>query len=229
MAASNFGYGQSSPEDSGTDMDVISFIVRQALARVDTAKMVKVIAVHPGSGSPPGAGTVDVQPLVNQIDGNGYSIAHGTVFGLPYTRMQAGGFAVIADPVVGDVGVVVCCDRDISSVTSNSGAVANPGSRRQHNIADGVYLGAGGAYGKTPKSYIQANSNGGLTIVDAFGNMIQTTSGGITLTPAGGTMNITGNLAVSGNVTDSSGTISLTTHIHSGVTTGGGDTGPPVP
>ena len=217
------GYGQLTPEDAGSDLDVISFTIRQTLAQVDTAKVVKIIAVHPGSGSPPGAGTVDVQPLVNQIDGNGFSVPHGVIYGLPYARMQAGGFAVVADPAVGDKGVVVCADRDISSVTANSGTVSNPGSRRKHNIADGVYFGAGGVYGTSPTSYIQVNSDGTLKIADSQGNVILTSASGITFTPAGGTMTVVGTIAVTGGVVVSGAVIAgfgggdqvgLQTHVH---------------
>ena len=132
---SGFGYGQMFPDDVGTEGATIAFICRQLIQQLNIMKLVKVMAVHPGSGTPPGPGTVDVQPLVSQIDGNGYATPHGTVNGIPVWRLQAGPWAIIADPAVGDIGYVVCADRDISNVTRNAGAVQgpyNPGSRRQY-------------------------------------------------------------------------------------------------
>jgi hypothetical protein len=217
-------YGQLTPEDVTSDLDMMNFVVRQVLNQVDTVKVVKVIAVHPGSGSPPAGGTVDVQPLVNQIDGNGFPTSHGTVFGLPYTRMQAGAWAIIADPAVGDMGLIVCADRDSSSVIANK-AQANPGSRRKHNIADGFYIGA--ALNAAPTSYFQLNSDGTFKIADSKGNVLQTSGSGFSLT---GNVVVTGNFSASGTISDTSGAgLSLTTHTHSGVTTGGGTSGPPTP
>jgi len=224
MTSNNFGYAHFQPEDASTPLNSMAYVVKQMLAQVDTMKIVKVTGVHSGSGSPPAPGTVDVQPLVNQIDGEGYGVAHGTIYGLPFMRWQAGGWAIVADPVVGDIGLLVCADRDISSVVKNK-AKANPGSRRRHSISDGVYLGA--ILGAAPTSYFQLNSDGTLKIADKQGNVIQTSSNGFALT---GNMTVTGNLAVSSSITDTSGAgISLTTHTHGGVTTGGGLSGPPTP
>lgn len=63
------------------------------------------------------------------------------------------------------------------------------------------------------------NLNGAVAVTGAI-----TVSGTITA-PGGGA--ISGNLEVSGDV--KAGTVSLKTHIHSGVTTGGGTSGPPTP
>lgn len=171
-----FGYGQQQPNDADTDLNVIAFVARRLLARLDTMKLVKIVAVHAGSGTPPAAGTVDVLPLVSQIDGNGYPVKHGTVYGLPFYRLGGATWQVICDPEVGDTGYVVCADRDSSLVVKNGGQ-QNPGSRRRYNIADGVYV--GGVLNAAPKASIWLKSDGTFNITDKNNMSVESTTGGL--------------------------------------------------
>jgi hypothetical protein len=234
----DFGYGQVGPNELSHDLNGIYYICRSLVDRLDTMKLVQVVAVHIGSGSPPSAGTVDVLPLVSQIDGNGYPVKHGTVYGLPYYRMQGGPWAVICDPAANDIGYVICADRDSSLVVKNGGQ-QNPGSRRRYNIADGVYV--GGVLNAVPKATVWLKPDGTFNITDQNNNSVVSTSSGLNL-GVGGTIVVaitssgvvvTGTLSASGDITSSggnviAGSIDLQTHTHSGVTTGGGETGPPV-
>jgi hypothetical protein len=236
----SFGYGQQKPQDYADWSNVIEFIVRQRVAQINTVKVVQVIAVHPGAGSPMIAGTVDVLPLVNQIDGNGYAVQHRTVFGIPYFQLTAGPWAIIAEPAVNDLGLMLCADRDSSSVI-RSGKQTTPASRRKFSMSDGFYL--GGFLNQTsPQASFQLNGDGTLKVVDKQGNQLVSSSNGWALT---GNVNITGALAVSGTVTGSGainatgkitgsdfsdGTVtSYKAHTHGGVTTGAAVTGTPTP
>jgi hypothetical protein len=174
------GYGQQTPADAANDMAGISFIVRQMMARMSTTKLVQVKAVTGGGLAP--AGTVDVLPLVQQIDGNGYGTSHGVVHGLPWSRVQGGKNAIICDPQVGDVGYVVAADRDISKV-KNTRAESLPGSRRRFNISDGVY--AGGCLNVAPNQYLIFTSTG-VRLVDSNGNSVTTGPTGMTLADLNG-------------------------------------------
>lgn len=136
---SGAGYpGQQGLNDNVGEFNQHSFLIWQILARVRTCVPVEVMAVDGGGNAP--VGFVDARPLVNQMDGGGNTFPHGTIFNLPYVRIQGGANAVIIDPVVGDKGLAMICDRDISSVKANRGR-ANPGSRRRFGLADGVYIG----------------------------------------------------------------------------------------
>lgn len=215
------GYGQLQTEFVGNDTDMIVFLCRQLINRLDTMKLVQVKAVHPGQGSPPAAGTVDVLPLVNQIDGKGYAVPHGTVFGVPYWRLQAGAWAFIADPVAGDIGYVVCADRDSSAVVRTQ-AQANPGSRRKYSVADGVYM--GGCLNPAPSQYVQLKADGTLEIADGKGNVLSTSSNGFSLT---GNLAVTGTITATGNITAGQGgadQVGLQSHTHGGVETGSSQT-----
>jgi hypothetical protein len=200
MSNTDFGYGQVGPDDGSTDLSAIVAIARRLIERLDVMKLVKVVAVHAGSGSPPAPGTVDVQLLVNQVDGNFYGVPHGTVFGLPYFRFQAGPWAIVADPVKGDVGFVVVADRDSSNVAKNPGQQVNPASRRRYNIADGLYV--GGCLNAVPAATIWLKSDGTLVITDKPGNVIQSSSSGIVIT---GNVKVTGTLEATKLQTDDQG------------------------
>jgi hypothetical protein len=166
---------------AGNDLfNAVAFLVSQVQGNIRTMVPVKVVAVHGGGLNPTSGLTVDVLPLINQIDGLGNATKHVTAYGLSVNRSQGGKNAIINDPVVGDIGCVVCSDRDMSAVKSTS-AQSNPGSFRRHNISDGVYHGTFGNT-QTPNQYVMFSSSG-VTIADMFGNVITLSSIGIALNP----------------------------------------------
>lgn len=151
------GYrGYQEPNTQGTDFNAQTFLIWQALSKISTAKLVRVQSVTNDGGLAP-VGFVDILPLVNQIDGAGNSVPHGTISHCSYFRLQGGTNAVILDPQVGDIGIAVFADRDTSSATANQGA-ANPGSRRILDYSDGLYIGL--CLGGTPAQYVQFNADG---------------------------------------------------------------------
>lgn len=147
------------PETNTSDFNAQSFLIWSILNTVHTCTLVKVISVTNNGGVTP-VGFVDLQPLVNQVDGAGVAEPQAPVFDCPYFRLQGGANAVIIDPQVGDIGISVFADRDISSATANKGN-ANPGSRRKFSMADGLYL--GGVLNGAPTQYVQFSS-AGLTL-----------------------------------------------------------------
>jgi hypothetical protein len=124
-------------------------LILSLIKDIRTAVPVQVMAVHPGSGNPPAIGTVDIQPLIQTVDGTGKRWNLGITYGAPFCRIQAGNTAIVVDPSEGDIGLAVACDRDISSLLSAANlAIAQgmpvqpsgPGSARTHDISDLVYL-----------------------------------------------------------------------------------------
>jgi hypothetical protein len=153
----NFGYtGTQEPASGAGDFGALSFLVNQILARISTITLVKIVSVTNNGGVSP-VGFVDVQPLVNQVDGAGNATPHGIVYGLPYFRLQGGTNAIILDPQVGDIGMCGFASRDISSVKASK-AQANPGSGRTFDWADGLYF--GGMLNGTPVQYVAFSSSG---------------------------------------------------------------------
>jgi hypothetical protein len=151
------GYkGAQTPSSAASEYDAMTFLVMQILSRANTSTLVQVKAVT-NSGGVSAVGFVDVQPLVAQLDGYGNAVPHGVINDIPYFRIQGGTNAVIIDPEIGDIGMAVFADRDISSVKAKKGA-ANPGSGRRFDMADGVYF--GGLLNGAPTQYMQFSTTG---------------------------------------------------------------------
>lgn len=243
MVQQDYGYGQATPQDSGSEFNAIAFIVRQITARMDTMKLVKVQAVN-GSGGVGAAPTVDVLPLVQMVDGNGNATPIAVVHGVPCQRLQGGNCAIIVDPKVGDIGYVVVSDRDISNAKAKPGEVVTPGSFRKFDLADGIYV--GGILNAAPTVYVWLKSDGFLKIADAHGNVLETSATGFSFT---GDVKVTGkleatqmgtidaNLSVTGNITATGvvvagqggpDQVALQTHVHTSGSAGNPTT-PPTP
>ena len=142
--------------DNASEVGRLQFMIRTALSGLRTAIPVKVISCTNAGGLSP-IGTVSVQPLVSAVDGSGQVWAHGTVYNVPYMRIQGGTNGIILDPVAGDIGIATVCDRDISTVKSAKKPSA-PGSNRKNDMSDMVYLMT--IIGAAPTQYIQFNSSG---------------------------------------------------------------------
>jgi hypothetical protein len=212
------GAGQQDPFDATSEFSVIAFIVRQMMALMETMTPVQVVSVTAGSGSPPAAGTVDVQILVSQVDGANNVSKPGIVHGLPYFRLQGGPWAVICDPAVNDFGFIVAASRDTSNVNKTPG-VQVPGSFRKYSYSDGIYF--GGCLNAVPAATFWLKPDGTFVLTDKIGNVVQsTTSQGIAMTPAGGQpVTINGDLHATGAIIAGFGgadQVGLQTHHHPG-------------
>lgn len=187
--------GQRELQSGANPANAMAYMVERALSKVFTALPVKVLAVQAPH-------FVTVQPLVNQLDGQGQALPQSPIFQVPYSRIQGGTCALIIDPKAGDIGWCVFAMRDISNVKSTKGQ-GNPASFRTHDAADAMYL--GGILNDAPVTYIE-------------------------ITDAG--VAIKGNVTVQGSITATGdvigGGISLDTHTHTGVESGGSNTGGPV-
>lgn len=231
MINANGVQGTQTYESGGSDYNAIEFIAKYVLNSIATTTLVQVVSVTNDGGLSP-VGMVDIRPLVNQVDGFGNAVPHNIIHNCPYFRLQGGANAIIIDPQVGDTGIAVFADKDLSKVInnqlSNSGTTAsqaNPDSGRRFSYSDGLYF--GGCLNGTPTQYIQFNASG-ITITTpnqiTINAPLTTINGDITLN---GTFNQTGgtNATFSGDVV-AQGT-SLHTHTHSGVQSGGSNTGEP--
>lgn len=192
--------GQGPMQSAQSDAALVKFIAEQVMNGMATTALVRVVAVDDG--------TVDVQPLVHQIDGAGVAVPHGTIHKLPYFTLRAGAAAIRAVPVVGDIGMASFCHSDTSSVRATRDA-APPPSRRRFDWSDGLYL--GGFLGQTATTWI-----------DVEDGQVEVKATTIKLT---GNVQVTGSLTATGEVTGNGK--ALSTHRHGSVSTGSGTSGPP--
>ena len=153
------GAGQATPlqrpKDTATREQAIQFMILARLLKVQTATLVQVQTVHGGGLGP--VGTLDVLPLVDQVDGAGNAIPHVTLYGRPYVRWQGGANAIILDPVAGDLGLMVFGSRDLSAVIA-SGHGGPPPSSRNFAYPDGLYV--GGMLNAEPTSFLEWLADG---------------------------------------------------------------------
>jgi hypothetical protein len=194
--------------------------INGALEDVYVAAPVRIVSFDPLTAT---ADALLLQPLrVDQQDGT-QEWKQATKFSkCPVVFLQGGGFTIFAPPQAGDEALAVFCHRSIDDWWYYGGTQQRSSLRRFSK--DDAILICG----------VFSRPNVPLTPIDPAALEIRSDSGtvklrldttGVTITAPIVTVN--GNLAVTGTV--SSGTVSLQTHVHSGVQTGGSDTGPPLP
>jgi hypothetical protein len=190
-----------------------AFNIAQSINLIQTMIPVQVISVETGpEGDLTSVIFVDVLPLIHQLDGSGNSMPYSAIHKVPFVRIQGGHNAIIIDPQVGDIGLCHFSSKDISTLKkSKSGGP--PATPRRFDLSDGVYL--GGILNKTPNQYVRINSN---SITIKASNTIILEAPSIELRSANTV--IDGLLDVNG--------IDFSTHLHTGVTTGGGTSGGPI-
>lgn len=223
---------QQTNPDIATEYATLRYVIQQTLARMSTCTIVRVIRCTNAGGVSP-VGTVDVQPVINMQDGAGVQWEYGPLFTLPYSRVQGGAAAVILDPKPGDIGLVCFASRDISVAKSADGReqiktqAVPPGTRRQFDISDGVYV--GGLLNGAPATYVRFTDGGDVEILSPTKITIQAP----TIELRGDVVQTDGDVSMSGTATAATdvigGGISLKDHTHGGVTAGGGNTAPPNP
>ncbi len=170
--ADTFGnQGAQDPQSDQGEYNTFAFLIAQAIARLSTSGIVKIIAVDDPGGVAL-AGRVDVQPMVNQLDGSLVQWPHGIIYSLPYFRLQGGASAIVITPTVGDIGVALYADRDISTVKATRD-FGPPGSLRRFDMADGMYF--GGILNAAPTQYILLNADG-ITLTSPTGVIINAES-----------------------------------------------------
>jgi len=208
---------------------ILANLIRTRMLRMRTSLPVRVESVTNDGGVSP-IGRVSIRPLVQQVDGEGNATDHGIINNVPYFRIQGGANAVIMDPEVGDIGMALFADRDISAVKA-SGQSSPPGSSRTFNMTDAVYMGC--VLAAAPTQYIQF-SRDGITAHSPTRVRIEAPTAEVeapTMTFTGsstfnGPVDMTSGLSVGGILTNNGIGVG-STHRHSGVVSGPDISDPP--
>lgn len=202
------------PSDFSGEYNSMLFVIRQILSKANIAALVKIKKVT-NTGGVAAVGFVDVELMLELQDGAGKVIKDGqpTLHNIPYMRMQGGRNAIIIDPVVGDIGVCLFADKDISVVKATK-KKASAGSSRKNSLSDGLYM--GGFLNAPPVNHIQLVGNDinitGTGAVNLKAPVINLQNAGTALQ----------------TLLNSTLLSWLSTHTHAGVTAGAGVTGVPV-
>ena len=131
------------------DFNMLMYLVNTSLRGINTIDVVRVESVNIENK------TITVLPVVQRANANGNPIPEGPIYGIKYIQWQYGSNMIKAVPEVGDIGIIVVCKKDISSI--ESGLV---GSYREFSISDGIYIGGLFGFNKEPTQFIEFTENG---------------------------------------------------------------------
>jgi hypothetical protein len=178
--------------------------------------------------------TCSVQPALQAtiIDENGATqlVNLPLLIHVPVVFPSAGGFTITLPLKVNDEVLVVFSSRCIDSWWQ-SGGIQKPMEARMHDLSDGFAIPGPKSL---PNKISGISSTGAQIRNDAGTTYIEIAADGKIKLVSPSEIDVTGNLSVTGNITATGtitgpGGIGLTTHKHSGVQTGSGTSGTPVP
>ena len=224
------------PVDVSSEGNALAFSLKNMIGQYSFIDIVRVVEV---TGS-----TITVISLLHGLTTDSTKIENEPIYGVPYLRLQRGASAVIMDPVADDVGLMAVCDRDITNVKATKTDSA-PNSKRMHSATDAIYLTGIASLNSEPNQYVHFRDDGidvvsplAVTIssptIELNGdNLVSLNAPQIVLN--GQITQGAGSHAGAATFTNgattpqdfTAGSIGLKTHRHSGVQTGGGNTGAP--
>lgn len=221
---------------SSNPLNSMEFFIRSLISQVVSTSLPVVVTAVERKGEEAGAGYVTVKPLLQPRNNSGDGLEVTTIPKLPYFRLQHGKAAIICDPKVGDIGLAVVAKQDISNINGSTTPKV-PATYRKFDPSDSFYI--GGFWGKAPEVFIhledegtikikaptkismeapecEVNASTSFTVNSSQINLNGPISGGGS---GGADATFTGDVNAKG--------ISLTSHVHSGVTSGGSNTNTP--
>lgn len=193
------------PQAPASEQEAVSFNFERLLAGKYFIQLVSVIANN-------GDNTIDVLPLVQQQDTAGNPIQNAVIYNIPISAVQAGASAIKMQPNVGDFGIIAICDKDITQAKIAKSQSAPP-TKRNHSLSDAIYLFGIPLMNSPATQYIEFTESNGINIVSPNGTHFT------------GPVTTSATITASGDVTGAG--ISLSTHVHGGVQSGGSKTSTP--
>jgi hypothetical protein len=218
---------------------------------INTCELVRVQDVQPQNDR---VGFVTVQPLVLDASTGDIVLAQTPAYNVPYLRLQGGVSAIELDPAVGDIGLAVYAQRDITTLKATLQEGPAP-TARAFSTADGLYF--GGFLNAAPTQYIRFLAAAAGIVIHSPGSIALTAgttlalNAGTTLALMAGTeidvtaptMNLNTNVNLSGTFNSTNTGVgsavfanrivapdvvlpagNVNTHIHGGVQPGTGNT-----
>lgn len=118
-----------SAEDTLDDLNALMYIIKGQIENsVNTIEIVRVLSVN--------GNTIDVIPVIKDINASREPIDESPIYGVRYVRFQYGSNAIRVAPKENDIGLLLVCKKDISAY--DSGMVA---TKIKYNLTNGIYLG----------------------------------------------------------------------------------------
>lgn len=207
----------ANPADDDTLTGMVKIAVSKAMQNMDVMLPVEVVAYDRAKNR----ATVKHLVQMQATDGQAYDRAN--IASVRVYQFGNGAFSMSLPIKPGDRGWILAADRDISLFQQKL-EPGTPNTRRMHSFSDGLFMPDAMAMGdvEAPDGdsvTIQANGGGVVFSMGADGFSIRV--GGVSMVIGDAGVTITG-----GNVTHEGKNIGAT-HVHGGVTPGGGNTGVP--
>lgn len=223
-----------SAQDYASDGNATASAFRSLIGQYVFIDIVKVVEVN--------GELLTVKSMVLGLTTEMKKIDNQLIYNVPFIRLQRGNSAVVMDPVVGDIGLMAVCDRDITNVKSSKNESVPPTLRR-HSKADAVYITGIASLNDEPAQYAKF-SDAGIEVVSP--TKVAISSPDIELNGSSSVAVNSPNIILNGAVSQGSGSyggaahfknavtsdtevsvgaIKLTYHGHAGVQTGSGTSG----
>lgn len=140
---------EASPSARLDDFNGLMYVISRAISnKVNTIELVKVVAVRED-------GKIDVIKALDNVNTDGERIPSVVIPNMNVWRSQSGTNAIIIDPKVGDIGVLLVCKHDISGFAG--GVVINDS---EFSYGDGIYLGGVLGFNQAPTEKIEFTDTG---------------------------------------------------------------------
>ena len=171
-----------------------------------------------------------VLPMVQLVDTGGVRVSRASIARVPIFQIGAGGFVLSFPVVAGDLGWLIAADRDIQGYLSSL-TEQPPQSKRFHDFRDGIFFpdSARRFAVSAPDGAVSIEMQGGAIQLYLSPDKIEIKHP-ITVQIDAPDVQVNGNITASGTIRAGQviqGNIELGTHLHSGVTSGGANTGLP--
>ena len=201
--------GNATHSDLINKYNSLIFMIRQQILGINTAELVQVKTVNADN-------TVDVLPLLRLATAQGNFQDTSVIYNIPFIKIQGGKNLLDITPEVGDIGLVVYCQRDLSNILLNK-TQTNPASNRSYSCYDGVYIASIMSLNQQPENFIKINSEG-VNITTASNVIVNASKATINCD-----LQVNGQITASDTITGSdcltASGISLQNHTHSYVDT----------
>lgn len=207
------------PADDGTLAGTLRLVLRKTLQATDGMLPATVVATDSNRQY------VTVKPSIMVLGTDGSLTSRAQIARVPLFTIGAGNFVLTFPVSPGDTGWIMASDRDIS-LYLQSGNESGPNTLRLHSFEDGLFI------PDAARRYTLAGEDANNAVLQSLDGSVRLALGPGLVKITATSVHMTGNLLVDGTITGTTDVVgggkSLKTHTHSGVTTGGGVTGPPV-
>lgn len=206
------------PADDSDLAGVLRTAIRRELMSVDGMMPVEVVSYDRATNR------ATVRQLVQMQGSDGEKVDRAQIASVRVQQPGNAAFSISLPIQPGDKGWILAADRDLSLFQQDLDTPNAPNTRRMHSFQDGLFMPDAMSNGDAPagmegRVVIGLNGGGATLSFDAGGFYFNIGGVEIALTAAG--------FAQTGGTVTHNGTNIGDTHVHGGVTPGGGSTGVP--